>query len=186
MTPNPSYREIPLTKGKVALVSAHRYEYLRQFRWYAFHASGKWYASRVEKVGSGKRRTILMHREILGILGESIPCDHINGNGLDNRDDNLRRCSASENTINRYSSDHRGVRRDGGSWQARIRVQNHHYHIGHFSTEHDAKIAYAVAAKILHGQFRHLSVLEPEQVSAAAHLDATLEGEGRLRISPTS
>lgn len=37
MTPSPaqSYREIPLTQGQVALVSAHRFEAVSKFKWHA-------------------------------------------------------------------------------------------------------------------------------------------------------
>ena len=98
MTPTvQSYREIPLSQGKVALVSEHRYEYLSRFRWAAFNSNKttnkkpKWYATRVARV-DGKQKMIMMHREILGLLGagKSKHADHINGDGLDNRDENLR------------------------------------------------------------------------------------------------
>ena len=169
MTPNPSYREIPLTQGQVAKVSAHRYEYLSQFTWYAFCAKGKWYATRITTV-NGKHKTILMHREILGLLDSRIWSDHINGDGLDNRDENIRPASASQNMINRFSSDARGIRKRGDRWEARIRLEHTSISLGLFDSAHDARIAYAVAARLLHGEFRHFSVPRIERNEAVAPL----------------
>ncbi len=170
MTPSEqSYREIPLSQGKKALVSAHRYEYLSQFKWTAFHANSgknrkcdKWYAIRGVRT-EGKVYSVLMHREILGLTREdSRHSDHINGDGLDNRDENIRIASPSQNMINRLASDLRGIRqRRSGRYSVRITIQNIEYYIGEFDTEQDARLAYAVAAKILHGPFRHLSTLSP-------------------------
>jgi len=164
MTPlEQSYREIPLTRGHVALVSAHRYEYLSQFSWYAAIGNGKMYAGRRDSIKDGKRgRMILMHREILGIEGRGNHVDHINGNGLDNRDENIRPASASQNIINRFCSEDKGIKPSGNSWEVNICVQNTRVFVGTFETKHDARIAYAVAARILHGEYRHLSVMRFE------------------------
>jgi hypothetical protein len=173
MTPlDQSYREIPLSQDKVALVSAHRYEYLSQFKWTAFHTKGKWYAVRHTSTRGGhKPRVILMHREILGDAVKGKHGDHINGNGLDNRDENIRVASVSQNQMNRFSSDSRGIRKSGERWSARIKLDGREIHLGLFDSEHDARIAYSVAARLLHGEFRHSSVLDPSQISAGLVLD---------------
>ncbi len=182
MTPTQSsYREIPISQGKVALVSEHRYEYLSQFTWYAFlsksKGTSKWYATRAERVDE-KQRTVMMHREILGLgFGDMRHSDHVNGDGLDNRDENIRIASVSQNMINRNGGEHRGIRKQGPRWAVRIKVQRKEVHIGIFDTEHDAQIAYAVAAKLLHGDFRHLSVLEEEQILAAGSPLSVLQNE---------
>lgn len=74
--------QIPLTQGKVALVDDEDAP-LAAFRWCAFR-SGKhrWYAMRTVK-----GRTVLMHRVI---LQTDMEVDHANGDGLDNRRENLR------------------------------------------------------------------------------------------------
>jgi hypothetical protein len=165
MTPETSYREIPLSQGKVALVSAHRFEYLSQFKWSAMLTKGetaeKWYAVRSTSTKNGqKRRTILMHRDILGILDTDDHGDHVNGDGLDNRDENLRRASVSQNQMNRAASDSRGVRLHRGRWHARIKIDRREIYLGSFETEIEARIAYAEAAEKMHGEFRHHSVLQ--------------------------
>src|SRR5271166_2578955 len=45
-------------------------------------------------------RKLYLHRLILGIEDSKIHVDHINGNGLDNRRENLRICSNGENRRN--------------------------------------------------------------------------------------
>lgn len=177
---NPVYCEIPLTRGLMARVSTHRAAYLSQFKWYALPVrnTGKFYAARWTINPSGKKFHILMHREILGLeWGDTRQCDHIDNNGLNNTDENLRIASPSQNMINKFSpkGTFKGIRKQGPRWNVRIKTQEGEYHICHVDNEHDARLAYAVAAKILHGPFRHLSTLTPEQISAEPHSDDCLE-----------
>lgn len=89
-------KEIPLTQGYVALVDDGDYEELSQFNWYAnVQSDGRVYARRMN---NRTKRQVSMHRQIAGVPGLVI--DHINGNGLDNRRDNLRGVSPAENAQN--------------------------------------------------------------------------------------
>jgi hypothetical protein len=65
--------------------------------------------------------------------------DHINGNRLDNRWENLRSVTQKENTANTTIS--KGVRRRYGNWQARFADK----HIGTFPTKEQAVQAYKEA-----------------------------------------
>lgn len=164
-------REIPLAgergEGKTAKVSAHRYEYLSQFRWYYVATRG--YAARIEN-RDGKRRMIYMHREIMG-FPEGMDVDHKNGDMLDNRDENLRAATRSENNMNgkkrrgEYSSRYRGVtwNRIKRRWQAQIDVAGRHLGVGYFVKEEDAARARDGAAIALHGAFAQRTApdLEP-------------------------
>lgn len=57
-------KEIPLTKGKVALVDDEDFERLNQYKWHASWDGWRWYARRGFFVNC-KIRKISMHREIL-------------------------------------------------------------------------------------------------------------------------
>lgn len=91
-------KEIILTKNKIALVDDEDYEFLSQWKWHVkYSASGnKYYAGRCDK----NHRVIYMHR-VLKKTKSSMVCDHINGDTLDNRRDNLRNCSYRQNSQNR-------------------------------------------------------------------------------------
>lgn len=80
--------------------------------------------------------------------------DHVNGNTTDNRLDNLRLATPSQNSINRRwkkppgkTSRYRGVGRlPSGSWQARIKINGVNRYLGAYPTELDAAVAYYRAA----------------------------------------
>lgn len=86
--------------------------------------------------------------------------DHINGDRSDNRIENLREASRSENAINRgvqsnNTSGAKGVwkRKGMNSWVAEIGVRGKRVKLGSFRTREAAKNAYLLAAKSLHGEF---------------------------------
>src|SRR6186997_2284150 len=96
-------KQIPLTQGRVAIVDDEDYEGLIKNKWWfrdvkSEHRKG--YACRSVRVG-GKKMIVMMHRQIMGLGWDtSIQVDHIDGNGLDNRRSNLRKCNNSQNHMN--------------------------------------------------------------------------------------
>jgi len=73
--------------------------------------------------------------------------DHINRNVLDNRIENLRWCSSSQNNRNRgkqlgTTSQYKGVSLAQGRWKASIRVNSKLIHLGSFGTELEGAKAY--------------------------------------------
>lgn len=145
-------KEIQLTQGKVAIIDSNDFEKLSQFKWY-FHEG---YA-RTDI--SNKRLKIYMHRMIIGD-GEYIT-DHINSNRLDNRKSNLRKCTFSQNSVNKFkvnrktTSKYKGVyfASDRNKW----RVQVGRNKIGSFNTEQEAAIAYNKKAVEIYGEFAKLN-----------------------------
>jgi hypothetical protein len=81
--------------------------------------------------------------------------DHINGNPLDNRIENLREATQAQNLGNckkrvDNTSGHKGVATVwNGSWRATIRGR----HLGTFATKEQAQTAYANAAEREFGAF---------------------------------
>src|SRR3972149_6021810 len=109
-------KKIKLTKDEFALVDDEDFEYLNQFAW---QCSPLGYATR--RIG--------MHREIIK-TPKGMYTDHINGNPLDNRKENLRIVTFSQNMLNRKryknnKSGHKGVvwNKDRQKWRVRIDVK---------------------------------------------------------------
>lgn len=95
-------KEIPLTRGKVALVSEEDYEWLSQWKWYAAFTSRntKWYARRgrraSERTETETSAQIYMHIAIMK-PPKGMVVDHLNHDGLDNRRENLEIVTQEEN-----------------------------------------------------------------------------------------
>lgn len=104
--------------------------------------------------------------------------DHINGDGLDCRKDNLRLASQGDNAKNRRKTDARWVtsRFKGvhltvsGKWAAVIRADGTRFACGVFGEEVAAALAYDEAALVHHGAFaktNRMLGLYADQVPAA-------------------
>lgn len=152
-------KEIPLApieRGAVALVDDADFAWLNQWRWRVLKPPrGGLYAART----TTGRRTLLMHRVILD-APRGMETDHRNGNGLDNRRQNLRLATKSENQHNQKpqtrpkSSRFKGVHlTQGGKWAATIKTGGKVVYLGTFFSETEAAGAYDNAAKQRFGEF---------------------------------
>lgn len=150
-----SYRLIPLTQGQNAIVDVSDYDWLNQWNWFAHWSkpTQSFYAVRYE----------FMARAVLGCLDEELP-DHVNHITLDNRRDNLRKGTFSQNGINRRlqannTSGFKGVSwfKEHQKWRADIRVNWKAIYLGMFSSREDAARAYDEAARKYHGEFAVLN-----------------------------
>jgi hypothetical protein len=86
--------------------------------------------------------------------------DHINGIKTDNRLQNLRLATKSQNALNSKrhkdnTSGYKGVswNKRLAKWGARITINGKYKHIGLFKNVEDAASAYAAAAYMHHGEF---------------------------------
>ncbi|MCK5643692.1 MAG: HNH endonuclease, partial [Gammaproteobacteria bacterium] len=94
----------------------------------------------------------------------TIEIDHANRNRLDNRKENLRQCTPSQNKWNigkrgNNTSGYKGVcwKKDKQKWVACIRKDHKVTWLGHFKDKIKAAKAYDKAALELHGQFAVLN-----------------------------
>ena len=152
--------EIPLTKGKVAIVDEADAERVQAFKWYFSDSGSHGYAKGYIQI-DGRWGCVLMHRYLLGASrGESV--DHINGDGLDNRRCNLRLCTQAENMRNvkrQKGKQFKGVyfRQDRNVFQAYVTASGKRHILGHFVDGSTAARAYDVAASEMHGEFANLN-----------------------------
>jgi AP2 domain/HNH endonuclease len=142
-------KKISLTQGKTALVDDGDFGELSKFKWCAHKVphSRTWYAvRRTSRPGS---RIVKMHRVITG-AADGTDVDHVNGQGLDNRRDNLRQVTKFQNMHNQTrkmvgcTSRFRGVSwdRQRCKWQAYIHNGNKRKFLGRFACEEEAARAY--------------------------------------------
>jgi len=134
-------KEIQLSPTQIALVDDDDYELISKFTWNSHYSGGKWYATCY----------LRMHRLIMSDAGEN-QIDHLNGNTLDNRKENLRVVPRSLNQINGKrrsdnTSGYKGVTQiRHNKFTARISVNGRRTQLGTFSSAKEAAEAYDMAA----------------------------------------
>lgn len=114
--------------------------------------------------GSAKEEYSLHRLVVRATSGHEV--DHINRNPLDNRRENLRLASRWDQAVNcrrrkrngTYTSKYRGVttqiqRNKLNPWKSTVAPKGKTFHLGSFSNEHHAAIAYNIAAKLVYGEF---------------------------------
>lgn len=91
---------ISLSQGRFAKVDRKNYDFLNQWKW---HYSHGYAVRRVHKRLAKDKYAgtfIYMHRLIMG-TPDKMATDHVNGDGLDNREENLRICTQAQNLQNK-------------------------------------------------------------------------------------
>lgn len=158
-------KQIKLTRGRVALVDDADYEELSKYKWQALNMNGNFYAVRQTSKKEGKGFTVLMSRQILRLKrGDPRQGDHQNHNTLDNRQDNLRICTVQENHMNQKrqrgtSSKFKGVSwaKRARKWEAYIKISGKKKHLGYWTMEKLAALAYDFTALKYHREFAYFN-----------------------------
>jgi hypothetical protein len=152
-------KQIPLNKNKFAIVDDDDFERLNQFHWFAWKRPNqeKWYAVRSADIKLMTSTDRKMERHIM-TAPEGFLIDHKNGDGLDNRKENLRIATYQQNSQNAKkhkitSSKYKGVSRFRNGWVAKITHNGERIHIGVYSAELPAAIAYDRKAREFFGEF---------------------------------
>lgn len=150
---------------------------------YAWNISGAGYPVGRKK-GYWKTPQRAMHLIIMGIpKGDTRRIDHKDCNPLNNKRDNLRLCTNSENSQNRRKIAGRKSKYYGVAFhrsysskkekiygppkvRATIGINNKQKHIGYFKTEEEAARAYDAHARMLFGEFARVNFPENNEQSA--------------------
>lgn len=153
-----------LTRNKYTIINDIDAD-LAELKW---HCDDKGYARRRQH-GNGKM--LFLHRVILQRmtdfpLSRRHETDHINRNPLDNRRENLRVASRTENCRNRCKQKNNRSGYIGVSfkkvlrkWQVHITIDKKRKHLGYFSTAVEAARVYNEAAKKYFGDFAVINEL---------------------------
>src|SRR5260221_12152321 len=189
--PQESYRrtsegiEVPLTQGKYTLIDECDLDLVEGCKWsygnrntpnakkHRYNEESG-YAKQVILI-DGKPKTIRLHRVIIerileGPIPEECVIDHINGNPLDNRRENLRLATFAQNAYNSEkqgngNNPYKGVSLCNDEWRvkkwtAQICINGEHIRLGHFHTAKEAALAYNEAAIKYQGEYAKLNDIE--------------------------
>jgi hypothetical protein len=156
-------RELRLPSGVLTLVSAEDFSRVSALAWFARREGRSIYVMHSPGVKATKVR---LHRFVMGARRGDI-VDHINGDTLDNRRDNLRFVTPRQSAQNR--GPHAGslssfvgvtLHRATGRWQAQICSGGVCRYLGLFNDEREAALAYDAAAHETYGEFARLNFPE--------------------------
>lgn len=140
---------------------------LGKYKWYAAYNNNN--ITLYTYVKPDKRSKVLRLHRLITECPKDMIVDHINGNGLDNRLENLRICTRQQNNLNigrsihrKYTSQYMGVSyvpnlNKKNPWMAGISINNKRKALGYFKTELEAakaRDAYAIEKR---GQFARLN-----------------------------
>src|SRR4051812_21037299 len=151
-------KQIPLLNDpRGTFVDDEDFEWLSQWsNWRILKADHPYVVRNEWDRETRRNKAIYMHRQILEEHGEELQglwVDHINGNKIDNRKENLRPTTRQQNQQNRQGSNRAsksgvlGVRWfqnekwRTGRWQARVQFEGREHHLGYFLTIEEASEA---------------------------------------------
>ena len=162
-----SYRRIHLTEGKFTIVDQQDFYELNDFDWVTKRNNKSFYAVRLDNDCAKWPTMVYMHRQIMN-SPKGLLVDHRNCDGLDNRRENLRLATHSQNACNsqinktKSKSRFRGVCLDksNGRWFSTIRNHGKRIWLGYFDNEIETAKAYDEAARKYHGEFARLNFTE--------------------------
>jgi len=160
-----AFRRIRMAQPKYAIADPADYDRLRKYEWLSKKGKNSFYARRRVPTGKGGKETLVyMHQEVIKVP-DGMVVDHINHDGMDNREANLRAATYSQNLYNRKKrsgamySKYKGTHwhKLNRRWLARITFEKKTIHLGYFHSEIEAAKAYDRAAIKYHGEFASLN-----------------------------
>lgn len=119
-----------------ALIDIDDIDRCKKYKWRAFHTKLKIPYS----VATINGKQVLLHQFIMGNYDRGLCIDHINRNPLDNRKQNLRIVTHSENMLNRECciNDDAGVMFYHNKWRVDLKRNNNRYYLGSYDTKEEA------------------------------------------------
>lgn len=157
--------KIITSNGHEVLVDDDDFKELNKYCWWACIRGLKIDIFRSSRKG-GAAKNISISREIIK-PPKGFVVDHINGNRFDNRKENLRICTRSQNAQNRgpkngkkYKGVFKQVSGNSVGYSVEIKCDGRRYYVGRYKDEKSAALAYDRAAIKIHGKFARLNFPE--------------------------
>ena len=159
-----TYRRIWLGEGEWTILDQKDYCRLCNLKWHVGGNGNNYYAIRDVKKGNYRIKIISLHREIMNAPA-GLLVDHRNNNTLDNRKENLRLATHSQNQFNKRKTTKETASRfigvylekESSRWFGRIGVNGKRKWLGYSDNEIEAAKTYDRAAIKYHGEFAHLN-----------------------------
>lgn len=181
-----------LYSGEKVIIDPEDFEYLNQFSWCKTGSLG--YPGRFIQE-NGKSRQIALYRQLLEYHGYDLTglvIDHKNRDILDNRKENLRICTQTQNRYNAGCATNKkngikGVYKDkADTFRARIKYKGKNMTIKHgFPSLKMAGIAYDLKARELFGEFAYINFPDAAREEIQEVLDF-LEIEHPFKLKTSS
>lgn len=142
-------------KNHNILLDEEDYSFISRFKWHIKKDKNTYYAYTNIYIAN-KNTSVSIHRLLTQLRNCTI--DHKNRNGLDNRKENLRFCTAKQNSYNRVRKNKFGFRgvylpKRSKTFYFQIQKDGKKIHSGGYKTAKDAAIAYDKINRELHGEF---------------------------------
>lgn len=118
------------------------------------------------------RKTVLLHHEVIGRPEDGLVIDHVNGDPLDNRKQNLRICTQRENSLNRTmdAANRLGFKGVGATacntFFAQLRINGVYHYGGTHPTPEAAARAYDTLVREHCGEFAACNFPRPGERNA--------------------
>ena len=145
------YYEVVTSNGEIILIDSDDFEKVKRYTW----CIGK---TGYPVANTGKK-VVKLHRYILNLSDSKDIRDHINGNPLDNRKSNLRKCTVADNNKNCKLSKNSKTGYTGvlltrsGKYRARIMVNRKEIGLGIYETMEEAIFARRKAEEKYYGDY---------------------------------
>ncbi len=175
---------IALSRDFTTIVDDEDFPELSKYKWYCIQ--GKYACRDGWNKEEKKRIHYRMHRAIMN-CPEGLEVDHINGDTLDNRKENLRIVTHSINGKNTHSyrgknktSKFRGPRwsQTRNFWYSSIMVDGKSIYLGYYDTEVEAALAYNKASKFY--DFGFTNVLSIEDLNSIPVNTRKIDKRGKV------
>jgi hypothetical protein len=133
------------------LIDSNLVEIVKNYKWAPVKKGESIYVKTDIRIG-GKRGTLYLAHLILGDK-KGFQIDHINGDTLDNRKENLRFVTQRQNLMNRAKALGYSQEKVSGLWHTYIGINNKRIQLGRFKTVEEAKKVRREAEVKYYGEF---------------------------------